>query len=237
MTCGDGWHYGQRVMRGWVAVCSALVHAVALALLGGLLAGQVGLWAGLASGLALGAVFGATLATARVYPPSARGVGLFLVDHSWSLPNTITGAIFLLGHLAAGHPVDRARSRHSGRLAVSGRVWAGYVTTVGTVVAGLRPSSPASLVRHEDLHVLQARIFGPGYLPFVLAHYLLYTIFPVWWLYHDHQSAPITGPGRYFSSGVYPHIWHEAWAYRRQGRPPRRTRAGRRRPYDDPPRG
>jgi hypothetical protein len=225
----DGSHYGQRVIRGCVAVLSALVHVVALALLGGLLAGRVGLLAGLAGGLALGVVFGATVATARVYPPSARGVGLFLLDHSWSLPNTIAGAAFLLGHLAVRHPVDRARSRHSGRIAVAGRVWAGYVTTVGTVVAGLRPSSPASLVRHEDLHVMQARIFGPCYAPFVLAHYAIYTVVPVWWLYHDHQRAPITGLGGYFSSGVYPHIWHEAWAYRQQGRAPRRTRARRRR--------
>jgi hypothetical protein len=234
VTHFDDHHYRQRVvawadtvggvMRSAAVIVSVPAQAVALAALGGALAGPAGLLCGLAAGLLLGAVGGYALSVAAVYPPGRRGLALLLVDHSWSLPNTVAGAVYLLGHLLAGHRVDRPLSRHSGRIAVDGRVWAGYVTTVGQVVAGLRPGSSAALVRHEDLHVLQARLLGPLYLPLVAAHYLLCTLVPVWWLRHDHRARPITGPGGYFSVGVYRHVWHEAWAYRLQDRPPRRPR-------------
>lgn len=71
------------------------------------------------------------------------------------------------------------------------------------------------------MHVFQARLLGPLYIPLVVANYVLFTIAPVWLLYHDHAGAPINRFTRYFEIGVYPHVWNEAIAYRIQGTPPR----------------
>ena len=92
-----------------------------------------------------------------------------------------------------------------------------YATTIGTVCAG----SSSGIQRHEDVHIFQGRLLGPLYIPLVLANYVLFTIAPVWLLYHDHTNAPINRFTRYFEIGVYPHVWNEAIAYRIQGTPPR----------------
>ncbi len=198
-------------------VVSAVVHVLAGGLLGGLLTGPVGLLAGAVAGLVPGVVFGGAVAATGVYPRGARGFLLFVVDHTWSLPNTALGGVYLALHLAVGHTLDGPGSRHACRVSVVEGVWARYATTLGTVCAG---SSPR-VQRHEDTHILQARLLGPLYLPLVAANYALFTVAPVWWLWHDHAGAPIDRVRRYFEVGVYPHVWHEAHAYRVQGRPPR----------------
>ncbi|SCL35130.1 hypothetical protein GA0070616_5146 [Micromonospora nigra] len=196
---------------------SALVHTVAAAVLGLLVGGPVGLLVGAGLGLVVGGVFGWAVASARVYGPDSRGVFLFVVDHTWSLLNTVVGAVYLALHLVVGHSLDRAGSQRSCRVNVVEGVSPRYATTLGTVCAG---SGPA-IQRHEDVHILQARILGPLYIPLVVANYVLFTIAPVWLLWHDHQGAPINRFTRYFEIGVYPHVWTEAIAYRVQGTPPR----------------
>ena len=90
----------------------------------------------------------------------------------------------------------------------------GYATTLGNVIAGGTPANE----RHEDLHVRQARLFGPLYLPLVGLNTCCSASCRCGGCHHDHDGYPITGPGRYFTRGVYPHVWHEAWAYRRDVR-------------------
>ncbi|SCG42688.1 glycine zipper family protein [Micromonospora coxensis] len=198
-------------------IVSAAVHVVLGALLGGLAGGVLGTVIGGVVGLLVGAPFGWAVASARVYGADARGIALFVVDHTWSLPNTAAGALFLAAHLVFGHRLDRTVSQHSCRVNVVEGVSPRYATTIGTVCAG---SSPG-IQRHEDVHILQGRLLGPLYLPLVALNYVLFTIAPVWLLWHDHTNAPINRFTRYFEIGVYPHVWNEAIAYRIQGTPPR----------------
>jgi hypothetical protein len=167
-------------------------------------------------GLAVGLPFGWAVAVTAAYPGSARGVLLFIVDHSWSLLNTVTGAVFLALNLLFGNRVDRVQSRHSGCLFLTKGVFGGFATTLGTVQAG----TTVNIRCHEDVHVLQARVFGPFYLPLVMAHYVVVTVVPYWLLYHDRAHRPINSLGTYFLRGVYPNVWCEKWAYSVEGSPP-----------------
>lgn len=182
----------------------------------GLLTGDVG-WSllGVVIGLALGVVYGWAVAVAPVYEPtSARGVAAFIVDHSWSLSNTLVGAMFLAVSLVFGNRLDRDFTGHVG---LRSPAIAGYAgTTIGPVQAG----TGTGVDRHEAVHVLQARLFGPLYLPLVGLSYTVATVLPYWLLYHDHAAHPIRGIRGYFTRGVYPHTWHEEWAYRVEGTPP-----------------
>ena len=86
----------------------------------------------------------------------------------------------------------------------------GYATTIGIVKAGATDAVDA----HEMVHVLQARLFGPLYLPTVGVNYVLATVAPYWLLYRDGDRWPVTDVRTYFLNGVYPHVWNEHWAYR-----------------------
>ncbi|MDG4800484.1 glycine zipper family protein [Micromonospora sp. WMMD980] len=198
-------------------ILSAAVQIVFGAVLGQLAAGTVGLLVGAVVGLLVGGPFGWATASAGTYGADAKGIFLFVVDHTWSLLNTFTGALYLALHLVFGHQLDRVVSAGSGRVNVVEGVSPRYATTIGTVCAGSSPGSQ----RHEDVHVFQARLLGPLYLPLVALNYALFTIAPVWLLWHDHTNAPINRCTRYFEIGVYPHVWNEAIAYRIQGTPPR----------------
>ncbi|GAA5102573.1 hypothetical protein [Haloechinothrix salitolerans] len=182
----------------------------------GLLTGEVGwLLLGLAVGLCLSAVYGWAVAVAPVYDlRSSRGVVAFVVDHTWSLPNTLVGAVFLAVSVAFGNRLDRGFSGHIGLRSPAIPGYAG--TTIGPVQAG----TGTGVDRHEAVHVLQARLFGPLYLPLVGLNYAVATALPYWWFYHDHAARPIRGIRAYFTRGVYPHTWHEEWAYRVEGTPP-----------------
>jgi hypothetical protein len=198
-------------------ILSALVHAGWGALLGYLAGGRLGLLVGGGIGLLLGAVFGWAVASARVYGPDTRGFLLFVVDHTWSMLNTVAGALYLAIHLILGHSLDRPTSRHSCRVSVGEGLSSHYATTIGTVCGG----SSSGIQRHEDVHILQARLLGPLYIPLVVTNYVLFALAPVWLIYHDHTNAPINKFTRYFEIGVYPHVWNEVIAYRVQGTPPR----------------
>ncbi|MFI6131656.1 glycine zipper family protein [Micromonospora sp. NPDC051141] len=198
-------------------ILSAAAQIVFGAVLGQAAAGAVGLLVGAVVGLLVGAPFGWATASAGTYGADARGIFRFVVDHTWSLLNTFAGALYLALHLVVGHQLDRVASAGSGRVNVVEGVSPRYATTIGTVCAG---SSPG-IQRHEDVHVFQARLLGPLYLPLVALNYVLFTVAPVWLLWHDHTNAPINRFTRYFEIGVYPHVWNEAIAYRIQGTPPR----------------
>jgi hypothetical protein len=197
-------------------IISAAVHAAYGAVLGWAAGGWIGLAVGGAVGLALGCFFGWAVAAGNVYSADASGILIFVVDHTWSMLNTVAGALYLTVHFIFGHTLDRNTSAGSCRVCVVEGVSPRYATTIGTVVAGANPT----IQRHEDVHVLQARILGPIYLPLVALNYALWTIAPLWLLWHDRANRPISSIGRYFEVGVYPHVWNEAVAYRIQGTPP-----------------
>jgi hypothetical protein len=152
----------------------------------------------------------------RLYPPNRRGLGLALVDVTWSLPNTVVGTLFLTYALVKGNEIDHAFSRHRATIGLRDGVIKGFATTIGPVQAGIE----MGVDDHEAVHVFQARLFGPLYLPLIGLNWVLATVLPYWLLYHDRAARPITNASTYFRRGVYPHCWHEEWAYRKQGTPP-----------------
>jgi hypothetical protein len=198
-------------------ILSAIIHAAFGATIGFLLGGPIGMAIVGGIFLVLGCFFGWAVAAGKVYSADALGIFLFVVDHTWSFLNTLAGSLYLTVHFIFGHTLDRATSEGSCRVSVVEGVSTRYATTIGTVCAGGSPD----IQRHEDVHILQARILGSLYIPLVLLNYVLWTIAPVWLLWHDHANAPINGFGRYFEIGIYPHVWNEAIAYRVQGTPPR----------------
>jgi hypothetical protein len=222
-------------------VISCLILASTGGLVGWLIGGGLGAAIGAVVGLIAGLGYGISLARAGSYDLTRRNVGRFVVDHTWSLPNTAVGSLFLLANLALRNELNVDDSRRSasviftrGLIPTRGKVMrvmtkdgpqekvvrGQFATTIGNVKVGLRPQSSAGLKAHEDVHVFQARLFGPFFLPFVGLGYLVAVVLPYWLLYHDRRRRPIRSVGDYFMRGVYPHVWHEEWAYRIGGSPP-----------------
>ncbi|NUR28786.1 MAG: glycine zipper family protein [Catenulispora sp.] len=204
-------------MSTGAGVASALVHTAYGVVLGALAGGLTGALVLGGIGLLLGILYGWAAASSGAYSGDARGIWLFVVDHTWSMPNTVAGGLFLAAQLVAGHSLDRVVSAGACRISVDRNFSPQYATTIGPVCAGANPG----IQRHEDVHVFQARLLGPLYLPLVAGNYALFAVAPIWLIYHDHAAAPINRIGRYFEVGVYPHVWNEAIAYRIQGTPPR----------------
>jgi hypothetical protein len=197
-------------------IISAILLAGWLAVFGLFAGGPVGLLIGAAVGIALGATYGWAISAARAYNyGSPGGIIAFVVDHTWSVVNTLVGALFLVGNVIFGNRVDRSFTQRN-VLGLRNGVFPGFATTIGTVQAG----TSMGIDDHEAVHVMQARIFGPMYMPLVIGNYILATVLPYWLLYHDRTARPITGLITYFKRGVYPHTWNEEWAYKVQGTPP-----------------
>lgn len=167
-------------------------------------------------GAVLGGVHAFALVKCKAYPNDGRGWFLLVVDHTWSLINTAVGSVFLVVNLIGGNRLDTVTLTGRTTVVLKGGVARGFATTIGPVEAGTN----GHIAKHEYVHVLQSRIFGPFYIPLVLANYVLATILPYWWIYHDHSARPIGSFGDYFMRGVYPHVWNEEWAYAVEGSPP-----------------
>ena len=182
----------------------------------GLFGGPIGLIIGLATGALLGGVHSWALLTAQSYPAGPKGWFLMIIDFTWSLPNTMMGSVFLAVNLLRGNTLDKEQSRSRSSIVLSEGVFHGFATTLGPVEAG----TSNSISKHEYVHVLQARIFGPFYVPLVMLNYVVATILPYWLIYHDHKNKPIRSFSDYFMRGVYPHTWHEEWAYAVEGEAP-----------------
>ncbi len=155
-------------------------------------------------------VYGRAVAQCRPYQGSALGVWRCIVDATWSAVNTWAGAIYYGLHRLAGNRHDVARSTGRGSIWLVNGVVSRYATTIGPVKAG----SNAAIDSHEEIHILQARLFGPFYMPLVVANYVVATIVPYWLLFYDKDRYPVRGFTSYFEHGVYPHVWNELWAYR-----------------------
>lgn len=182
----------------------------------GALAGPIGALIGAAIGLLVGAIHAWAIVIAKCYPAGAKGWFLMILDFTWSLPNTMLGSIYLALNLLFGNRLDKAQSRSRSSLVLKKGIFHGFATTLGPVEAG----TTSGISRHEYVHVLQARIFGPFYVPLVIANYIVATVFPYWLIYHDHARKPIRSFGDYFMRGVYPHTWNEEWAYAVEGHAP-----------------
>jgi hypothetical protein len=151
-----------------------VLEAVATAAAGGVLAGASWSLVGLGWPAAVvGAVNGAIGGVRGIYGwRSLTGPLAFVLDSTWALPMT-TGAL-------AAHGVALAQGRRSGYVrqlstranrhvyARGLRIRKGFAITIGNVVNGagevLASSRRERLVTdHEDVHIWQARWFGPLY--------------------------------------------------------------------------
>lgn len=103
---------------------------------------------------------------------------LMLVDFTWSLPNTIAGFVTQLVYIFFGHPSADLSKGHNW---IAYKPWSttqafgnSVLQTVGTVCLG-------GAGAHELVHLLQARIFGPLYIPVVIANYIINFFIQVLW--------------------------------------------------------
>jgi hypothetical protein len=203
-------------MSAVAGVVQGLAVAATGAVLGFLVGGPIGAVIG---GVLLGAFaipYGWAVARGEMYAGDALGVWRAVLDATWSSLNTAAAALYYGVHRLTGNTHNLARTRRSGAIWLDRGVVTKYATTIGTVKAG----SDDHIDRHEMLHVFQARLFGPLYLPLVGLNYVLATIIP-YWLLLEHR--PITGFGSYFENGVYPNVWNELWAYKATARRPTAT--------------
>jgi hypothetical protein len=150
----------------------SLLEAAVVGVLGGALGAAVGAPLGLAVPLGVvGATNGAICGWRRVYDwGRSRGLIAFVLDSTWTLPMTAAGLASQLAGRVRGRPgFDASLSRRSNRQ-VFERGFVprpGFAITVGNVISGAGDTSVPRRRRlvtdHEDVHVWQARWFGPLY--------------------------------------------------------------------------
>lgn len=154
---------------------------------------------------------------------SIRGWVAFVLDSTWAL---ITTAAALFAHAVAalqrrpGNFVPELSERAGRHVYVKGFApRSGFLTTLGNVVSGAGTGARRRRVveLHEDVHIWQARWFGPLYP----AIYGLWTVLggavgAVRWLVRGRQERlwRVVETTAYYSN---PFEW---WAYSRQGRWP-----------------
>ncbi|MCP3168107.1 hypothetical protein [Myxococcus qinghaiensis] len=175
-------------------------------------------------GLPLGLGYGLQTGLLRSYPlSSAQGWVELLVDLTWSLPNTLFGFVFgNLVYVFFGRP-SRADSENQGwvvyRPNPGGSFGHNVLQTLGTVNLG-------GAGQHEKMHLLQARIFGPFYLPFVAASYVITSLLQLLWtctvggllkLLGMRDKAYLRPPAHSAVGGFFGWIYYatpiELWAY------------------------
>lgn len=111
---------------------------------------------------------------------TAVGWTELFIDLTWSLPNTMAG--FVLGNIIYiffGNP-SRTDSEGQAWISFQPRSSSGFghsvLQTIGTVNLG-------GAGQHERMHLLQARVLGPIYIPLVVASYAVtFSLQVVWTL-------------------------------------------------------
>ena len=151
-------------------------------------------------GAAIGGVYSAIAFGMGVYAVAPLSILGYVLDMSWSLLNTAASLLVWLPAcaIAGGEFVPPDENSHrSGTFVYSENPRGGgfLATTIGTVIGGGWSS-------HEEMHVWQARIFGPAYLLVYLMSLLLNMLFRLF-----------TGKTDGLSKQAYYRICFEDWAY------------------------
>lgn len=158
-----------------------------------------------------------------------RGLLAFVLDSTWAL---LTTAAALVVHVVALGQRDRRNylpalsERRNRHVYVKGlALRRGFLTTIGNVVSGARRSGGNRVVdEHEDVHVWQARWFGPLYPLLYAAWTVLGALIGVIVWVARRRADPF---GRVVEAWSYYRNPFEWWAYSREGRwPPPRALAG-----------
>ena len=148
---------------------TATILSAFIATIVGLATGATGIL--LLLGLGFGLLYGLEAGLLRAYDLSSQtGVLALIIDLTWAFPGTVVG--FLLGnpfYILFGNP-SRAQSENEGWISFKARGTSGFgvnvLQTIGTVNLG-------GAGNHEKVHLLQHRIFGPFFVPFVVANYIV----------------------------------------------------------------
>lgn len=146
-----------------------------------------------------------------------------VVDCTWSLANTIFGAVIGgLVYLVFGNPSTTASK---------GQNWVSYSPRSSTgfgndVLQTLGPVNLGGAGQHERMHLLQARIFGPLYLPLFAVFYIVTSLIQVVFTLilglalkaaHVRTSACLNPPAESAVRGFFGWIYYatpfEVWAY------------------------
>lgn len=196
-------------------------EAVAASVAGAVLAGAVGSLAGAATPAALvGGLNGFVSGRRGVYDwRSAKGAGAFVLDSTWALATTSSGIVAhavgaVRGDAGYCEQLSRRQNRHVYARGFQPR--RRFATTFGNVVNGAgdvtNPRRVKLVTDHENVHVWQARGFGPLY-PVL---YLGWTVGggvggALMWLLR-HRDEPFT---KVVESCAYYLNPFEYWAYSR----------------------
>jgi len=171
---------------------------------------------GVATGI-VGAANGAISGWRQIYAWRRRvGWWAALLDSTWGLPSVLLG---LVAHAVAAlrngeyeASLSRRLNRHVYRRGA--HLQAGYVFTIGNVISSAGdvdlPRRRKLIVDHEDVHIWQARGFGPAYLVLYVGWNLVgFVVGLIAWLRHGRQEpfAKVLRSWTYYSN---PFEW---WAY------------------------
>jgi hypothetical protein len=206
-----GWLKGLLTVVLWTLVPTVVVGAI-----------FGGTWAVVTA--IFGLLYGLEAGILTIYDlNSPKGWVELVVDMTWSAPNTVWG--FVIGNLIFwffGTP-SRAESADQGWIVFKPRSSSGFghnvLQTHGTVNLG-------GAGQHEKLHLLQARAFGPLFLPLYLVFYAVTTTLQLLWcatlgwillLAKKRPKVPLQPPADSVVSGFFGWIYYatlfELWAY------------------------
>ncbi len=148
----------------------------------------------------VGAAYGALAFSWGIYEVGFFSILGCLLDVTWSLLNTFAGFAVWLPMCAisgANFVTPDDRSRRSGTFVYDHNPRGGgyQATTIGNVIAG-------GWCSHEEVHVWQARLFGPLYLPIYALNLILSLMF-----------RAISGNFDNYGEEAYRRISFEDWAY------------------------
>jgi len=165
-------------LKGFLTVVLSTVFFGVAGLLVGLGLAQAAA-GGLVVGIVLGLIYGLFAGVLLAYDlGSGPGWLALLVDLTWSLPNTLFGLIIGIPlYLIFGNP-SKAQSAGQSWISFAPRGSGAFgnqvLQTLGTVNLG-------GAGQHERMHLLQARIFGPLYLPLFGVNYVVTFLIQVLW--------------------------------------------------------
>ncbi len=148
----------------------------------------------------IGAAYTAVALTKKVWEPGFFSIVGFILDMTWSLVNTLAGLLVWLPAckiFGANFVYPDDDSKRSGAFVYDSNPRGGDygATTIGTVIAGGWSS-------HEEIHIWQARIFGPIYLLAYIISLLLNMLFRL-----------ITTRTENLTMEAYYRVPFEEWAY------------------------
>ena len=172
----------------------------------------------------LGLLYGLEAGILTIYDLGrGKGWAELLVDMTWSLPNTLFGLVFgNLIYIFFGNP-SRSESKDEGWIVYKPRSASGFGNDVLQVLGTVNIGGKG---QHEKMHVLQARIFGPLYLPLFGLFYAVNFLIQVLWtitlgwilkVAGVRDTAWFTPPSSSAVSGFFGWIYYatpfELWAY------------------------